>query len=245
MTAKTLRWLLPGVGIVLLLGFLMAGETMADQWRAELREIDQKLHAKEWGAAEKQAWKLAVKIADEGGTGDEFSYNLAAATALRAIAEAGLGRKDDAAWHWDTALNLFPDIGKTDVSPYGPAAEELRFRTLRDPEAEEAVRNRLEALRAVWGAEGKEVVPPRILKQPRPHFPKALAALGTNGILVVEVIIGEDGRVRAPLVLDLQGGGPAMKYVALDSLREWRFEPAKLDGKAVKVYYVLTVNFTH
>jgi Gram-negative bacterial TonB protein C-terminal len=26
--------------------------------------------------------------------------------------------------------------------------------------------------------------------------------------------------------------------------RQWRFEPAKLEGKPVKVYYVLTINFT-
>jgi protein TonB len=63
------------------------------------------------------------------------------------------------------------------------------------------------------------------------------------GKIVVETILGEDGVPRHPLVLTQGEGVPAMKYVALHSLREWRFEPARLEGKPVKVYYVLTVNF--
>jgi hypothetical protein len=218
---------------------------IAERWRAGLKEVDQKLRAQKWEAAEKQARRVTHEIVELAGTGEGASYSLAVASAFRAIAAAGLGKAEDAAWHWDVALNLFPDISKTDVSPYGPVAKELQARKLRGYEGREAVRNRLEALKARWGAEGKEVAPPRILKQPRPNLPKALAALGANGVLVVEVIIGEDGRVRDPLVLDLQGGGPAMKYVALDSLREWRFEPAKLDGQPVAVYYVLTANFVY
>ena len=54
---------------------------------------------------------------------------------------------------------------------------------------------------------------------------------------MVEAIIGEDGVPRHPLVLT-RYAVPAMKYVVLDSLREWRFEPARLDGKPVTVYYV-------
>ena len=34
-----------------------------------------------------------------------------------------------------------------------------------------------------------------------------------------------------------------MQYEALEALRQWRFAPAKLEGKPVKVYYVITINF--
>jgi outer membrane biosynthesis protein TonB len=34
-----------------------------------------------------------------------------------------------------------------------------------------------------------------------------------------------------------------MTYEALEALRQWRFEPAKMEGKPVKVYYVVTINF--
>jgi TonB family protein len=60
---------------------------------------------------------------------------------------------------------------------------------------------------------------------------------------VTETLIGEDGVPHHVRILEAEGG-PAMKYEALEALREWRFEPGKLEGKPVKVYYVLTINFT-
>src|SRR3954452_511049 len=89
-----------------------------DALRQGLKEVDQKLRDKDWGAAEKQAQKLARALGDEAGTGPEAAHSLAVVTAFRAIAEAGLGQTEDAAWHWDMALNLDPEIAKADVSPY-------------------------------------------------------------------------------------------------------------------------------
>jgi outer membrane biosynthesis protein TonB len=34
-----------------------------------------------------------------------------------------------------------------------------------------------------------------------------------------------------------------MSYVVLDAVRQWRFEPGKIGGKAVPVVFTLTVNF--
>jgi Gram-negative bacterial TonB protein C-terminal len=222
---------------------------IADLWRAGLKEVDQKLRNQDWKAAAKQGRKVAHDIVETAGTGEGASYSLAVVSAFRAIAAAGMGDAEEAAWHWDTALNLFPDIATTQVAPYGPAAAELQRRQLREPEPDE-LRNQV--LKLV-GQEGSvdvrlgdrtlNVTRPVIVKQPRPDFPTALSILGADGVVVVSVIIGEAGRPRQPRVLTLQDGGPAMKYVALDSLREWRFEPAKLEGKPVAVYYALTVNF--
>ena len=230
--------------LALTLSTSASGQPLADQWRSGLKEIDQKLRAGQWEAAEKQARTLSYRIAAGAGTGHGAEYSLAVVSAFRAFAAAGLGHQDDAAWHWDVALNIFPDIAKTDVSPYGPAAAELQQRRLRDPTSEKSKKEGIEHLQALGITEGKKVTPPRVLKSPRPDFPKALAAMAATGKLVVETIIGEDGRVHDPLVLGLGGGGPAMKYVTLDSLRGWKFEPATLEGTPVKVYYVLTINFS-
>ncbi|HEV8582721.1 MAG TPA: energy transducer TonB [Thermoanaerobaculia bacterium] len=223
---------------------------VAAMWRAELKAVDQKLRAKQWAPAEKLARKAAYDIAELAGTGEGASYSLAVVSAFRAIAAAGLGKTEDAAWHWDTALNLFPDIAKTDVSPYGSAAVELRTRKLREAEPDDLRKQLLDRLKGGNGSvlvdtkEGeRNITPPRIIKQPRISFPTALNLLGSEGVVVVSAVIGEDGRLREPRVIELRGGGPAMKYVALDALREWRFEPAKLDRTPAAVYYVLTVNF--
>jgi hypothetical protein len=43
--------------------------------------------------------------------------------------------------------------------------------------------------------------------------------------------------------LRVRGGEPTMAYIALDALREWEFEPARLDGEPIESFYTLTVNF--
>ena len=219
---------------------------LADVWRDGLKEVDQKLRAQKWESAAKQGRKVAYAIADTAGTGEDASYSLAVASVFRAIAEGGMGHAEDAAWHWDTALNLFPGVAKTKVDDYGPIAAELRKRTLREPEPDEVLNQvlKLAGQKGSLNADpSRNVTPPRIVKQPSPEFPEALRLLSADGLVVVSTIIGEDGRPRDPRVLTLRNGGPAMKYAALDSLRQWRFEPAKLDGHPVAVYYVLSVNF--
>lgn len=41
----------------------------------------------------------------------------------------------------------------------------------------------------------------------------------------------------------LKGMPSGLSRAALASVEKWVFEPATLDGKPVKVYYTLTVNF--
>ncbi|HEV2852640.1 MAG TPA: energy transducer TonB [Thermoanaerobaculia bacterium] len=221
---------------------LAGSSTTAYTWRAALKEVDQKLRAQQWEAAGKQARKVARLIVEGAGTGEGASYSLAVVSAFQAIAEAGQGHEDAADWYWATALNLFPEIAKTDLKPYGPAAAGLRARQVRFTNTDSQSPASPEDGIALKKPEG-EVEPPKVLRQVSPKFPDGLRRLGIAAAIKVEAIIGEDGVPRHPLVLTLGNAVPAMKYVVLDSLREWRFEPARLEDKPVKVYYVLTVNF--
>jgi TonB family protein len=212
---------------------LLAQSFLPARWRADLKQADKQLRAQQWQDAGKKARRVVNEMVDNVGTRIEAAHSLAVATAVVAIAEAGLGHTDEAEWLWDSALNLDPTIARADVSGYGPAAAELSKRSLRTKAKEEE--GTLE--------EHKEVEAPRIIHQTKPDYPEALRRLGVGGDVVVSVIIETDGRPRQPLIVDAHEGGPALKYLALDTLRQWRFEPAKLDGKPVRVYYVLTVNF--
>lgn len=236
MTAKILHRLISGAFFVVLMCLLAAGESMASQWQEDFSKIDQSLRAKQWEPAEKGARKLAARIADDGGAGgtrDDFRYNLAAATAMRAIAEAGMGRSDDAAWHWDMALNLHPDIAKMDFTPYGPAAAGLQGRQLRAVDASGGP-TRLDA------ASRPEIQPARVSKERFPVFAKSIWG---HRFAVVEVIVGTDGQPRKPILLPSQkDGGPAMAYAVLEAVRQWRFKPARLEGKPLEVPYVVTVH---
>jgi TonB family protein len=251
---------LPLAGLALLLAFspmfaqnpktapyVAPREPLRDKWLAALKETDQMLRAHQWEAAAKQGRKAGEEIVDLAGAGDSPAYSLAVVDVFRAIAEAELGHQEDAEWLWESALNLFPDVAKTDLSPYGKKALELRRLTLRDPNR----KMERQLLDRMQGKDGEEVFspadesmePPRIVHEARPDYPKALRLLLSQGKVVVSSVIGKDGRPRQPVIVDSQGGGASMRYVALDTVRQWRFEPAKRDGQPVAVYYVLTINF--
>jgi TonB family protein len=222
------------------------GQPLKDKWFAALKDTDQKLRTQQWEAAAKRGRQAGEEIVDLAGTGESPAYSLAVVAVFRAIAEAELGHQDDAEWFWDSALNLFPDIAKTDVSPYGKKALELRRRTLRvfdKGKIPEELRTAGKEGEKVVNPDEKNVERPRIVHQTRPEYPKALQLLGAEGWVIVASVIGEDGRPRQPVIVDAKGGGAGMRYVAMDTLRQWRFEPAKLDGKPVAVNYVLSVNF--
>jgi TonB family protein len=62
-----------------------------------------------------------------------------------------------------------------------------------------------------------------------------------SGIVIVEAIIDEQGDVVNVRVL--QGQPLGLDQAAVEAVQTWKFKPAMKDGKPVKVYYVLTVNF--
>jgi protein TonB len=63
--------------------------------------------------------------------------------------------------------------------------------------------------------------------------------------VIIESILDTEGRVRSRAILrGLDAGDPVtFAASALDAVCDWRFQPATLDGKPVKVYYTLTVTF--
>ena len=59
--------------------------------------------------------------------------------------------------------------------------------------------------------------------------------------VVVEAIIGLDGLPYAPQLRSRRY--PVMGFAVMETLRRWRFEPARLDGKPVRTIYNLTTSF--
>jgi outer membrane biosynthesis protein TonB len=59
---------------------------------------------------------------------------------------------------------------------------------------------------------------------------------------VIQAIISAKGEVTQPLVFqDL--GSATLAYSALEAVRQWKFEPAHLDGKPVSVLYNLKIYY--
>ena len=94
--------------------------------------------------------------------------------------------------------------------------------------------------------EGKDfqpdrISPPRKVEMVQPSYPEDARKERIEGVVVVQTVIDETGRITRTRLL--KGVHPSMDQAAVDAIRQWRFEPALLDGEPVAVYYNLTVNF--
>jgi len=210
-------------------------EAIARRFRATLREIDQLLVAGEARKAGKRAERLKQEMIDRFTTGPGVAVYLGHLTVFRALAAYQLGALDEAVWHWQVANQLTPEVGELTLGAYGEAGPFLKAhppRTPREPGEREA---------GTAPAEVGTLEPPKVRKRPLPRFPPGRLGTGPT-IVVVEVVVGTDGRIREPVIVE-SGGEPTMAYVVLDALRQWELEPARLDGEPIEAFYNLTVNF--
>jgi protein TonB len=77
---------------------------------------------------------------------------------------------------------------------------------------------------------------------PQPRYTEMARKAGVQGIVIVDAVIDEEGRVTNVRVLKSLPMG--LDQAAVDAVRSWRFKPATLGGRAVKVLYSLTINFS-
>jgi periplasmic protein TonB len=83
---------------------------------------------------------------------------------------------------------------------------------------------------------------PEVIHEVQPRYTELARRAGTQGTVVVEAVIDEQGRVTGARVL--RGLPHGLDRAAVDAIEQWRYKPATLAGQPVKVYFVLTVNFT-
>jgi periplasmic protein TonB len=83
---------------------------------------------------------------------------------------------------------------------------------------------------------------PKLIYSPDPEFSEEARKAKYQGVVVLKVLVGTDGRVHDAHVARSLGMGLDEK--ALETVRLWKFEPARAkDGKAVDVYASIEVNF--
>ena len=97
-----------------------------------------------------------------------------------------------------------------------------------------------ESAQTIYRVEGDVQKPVRISGDP-PGYPEEERKEKIQGEVVVVTVIDQDGTVASTEVLEAETDGLAA--AALAAIRDWKFEPATLDGEAVSVYYTLTIKF--
>lgn len=85
------------------------------------------------------------------------------------------------------------------------------------------------------------IEPPVRLSGPQPVYTEAARKEGIEATVRLRAIIDEEGRVKS--LEALQEASHGLTEAAMDAIREWRFQPATLEGEPVAVFYELTVNF--
>ncbi len=157
----------------------------------------------------------------------------------KALASAGLGRNEDALWDWHTVLALYPAFKDRDLSAYGNAGKFLMDN--RDVGSSKTSDPK-EATPATTPAATAKMTTPKIKRKVHPRYPEGARQFGVGGDLVVQVTITTEGKVTSPVLVKTLPA-PTLSYVALDAVRQWRFEPGKLDGVAAPIILVLTMNY--
>ena len=88
---------------------------------------------------------------------------------------------------------------------------------------------------------GGGVSAPRVLYQPDPEYSEEARKAKYQGTCVLWVVVGPDGRPREIKVQRTLGMGLDEK--AIEAVRSWKFEPARLNGNPVAVQINVEVNF--
>jgi TonB family protein len=87
---------------------------------------------------------------------------------------------------------------------------------------------------------GGNVEPGRLLTRSIPIYPALAKTARIQGIVVLEAAISETGELENITVVS---GHPLLIDSAVEAVRQWRYEPAKLDGIPTRSSVRISVNF--
>ena len=96
-----------------------------------------------------------------------------------------------------------------------------------------------EALKNAVRAIG-EIHPPRLLQEVPPKYPEIARQARVEGTVILEAVTDEAGNVVWVRVLR---SIPLLNQAAIDSVKQWKYEPYFLDGEPKSVIFTVTVRF--
>jgi protein TonB len=88
-------------------------------------------------------------------------------------------------------------------------------------------------------AEG-EIKPPKLIKEVVPVYPEIARQSHVEGVVILSVRTDESGKVVDAMVLR---SIPLLDQAAIDTVKQWVYEPMIVDGKPRPVVFTVTVRF--
>ena len=207
-------------------------------WRKQIEEVDRLLQDGQSERALKKGDRLARTMVRKIQSGEGTGAWLGVVNSQRAIAATQSGDTRLGLWHWHIAIQMFPELTTMDLSAYGEAGEILKNHPLRP-----------EYNRPPPG-EGQEIVqlssamtrPKKKKGAPQPEIPLTKLQAGKPVSVIIQAIIDKNGEVRDPLILKSEGEFTVVCAV-LEAMWQWEFEPGRVNGEPVDVYYNLAYSF--
>src|SRR4051812_7471722 len=211
---------------LLLSAFAATASAAPDSWRAEVSQSAATLRTGNYANSLKIADQVLSAMVDRLGAGGADDSMLATALTHKALANAGLGKINEALWYWYIAQEISPAIAKTDLSTFGAPGEFLKRHLITASDVSPSGR----------------FTPARIVKQVMPKFPTGASRFGIGGDLVVQIVIDKNGQPTLPRIVHSLPA-PTLSFVALEALKQWQFEPARQNGEPVSIVFDLTVHY--
>lgn len=88
---------------------------------------------------------------------------------------------------------------------------------------------------------GGQVQEARLIRRREPVYPPLARQARIQGVVRLEAVIGPDGRVEKVQAIS---GPPLLRQAAVDAVKEWVYEPSRLNGRPVRVTTQVEINFT-
>ena len=198
------------------------------------------LHAGKWKEAKSLAHRQLLAAA---GYVDQYPGVVAAALAMDALADAGLGDEKPALCRWGAAQGIDPKLAGADLSSFGAPGALLQSHSVKASPPEQG--KRPEDLPEGHMDKGETMAggvrAPEYISRLPPEYPPAAHKAKQEGKVVIQSVVEKDGSVSRVHVREHQPLG--LDVSALYAVCGWRFKPATLNGEPVPVYLMLTVNF--
>lgn len=85
------------------------------------------------------------------------------------------------------------------------------------------------------------ITPPKATRSPDPPYPELPADTDPRGVVVM--LIGVDSRGHVGPVHVVRSSAQAFEKSAVETVKTWRFKPARKDGRPVPVQITVEMNF--
>jgi hypothetical protein len=208
--------------------------------RKDLERIEDQLHHGDWQPAKEACDRVLRDMIAENAHGKGAGPLFGLTFAFRALAESGSDDLPAAAWDWSVAKLLSRAATSFDLARFQTAGPRLsEYLSAPRPSPRDPKRRG-----SAFG--GGDIVPPKRISGEPPHVPEAERESGSPGDIVITAILDATGRLTSAYRVAHESAltdYTSLVVSALESMREWRFEPAKMDGRPITIYYSLTIHY--